>query len=360
MRALVLSSQAKNTGSTLRAEYIHKYLNRAGIKADYISPPFNSMVFMADFFLSLFYYFFRVLNKRYDAVFIVKPYPNTVLPALLLKFRGAPIIIDVDDLDYGYRGGVLSVIIEKMQAYFTGFADWLTSHNTELIRLILRRFPRFKGKVLRLNQCVDTEIFRPSKKVSGAAGKLKKMVKGKRVLFYMAHLNIAGYLGEILESARAAAAEGWVLVVAGGGPLLNRYKKEAFKQGLEDFVFFTGPLAPREAAGYAAASDICLVYYSGRYVNRFRASMKLREYLAMNKPVVANSMGEIREFKKIAYVSGASKKSFTAEIRRRIKNLDKRHEKGYKFIKANFDWRREAEKLAGLIRVLIRDKNKKA
>jgi hypothetical protein len=134
MKILVLCSQSKDSGANLRAEYIWKYLKKSGADAEYIRPPFISLPLMLDFIMSMFFYFFALMNRKPDVVIIVKPYPNTVLPALMLKFAGAKIIIDIDDLDHGYRTGLLADFIKRLQAKLVNAADYITSHNEELIK----------------------------------------------------------------------------------------------------------------------------------------------------------------------------------------------------------------------------------
>lgn len=338
MKILILSSQAKNTGSTLRAFYLYKYLKKIDDEVDFIMPPFKSMVFMLDFFLSFFYYFFKLLNKQYKLIIIVKPYPNTVLPCLLYKQKGTKIIIDIDDLDYGYRNNIVSKLIKFLQDLLIPVADFITSHNTELIRLIKKNKPKFNNKVYLLKQCVDLSIFKHNLRKNK---KIRVSYKGKKILFYMANMNIASYFEDILVAVSKIKFE-YVLFVVGDGPLINYYKKIAKRMRLSDKVVFLGACDLKTTAQYLSVADICLVYYKNILVNRYRASMKLREYLAMNKPVVANNVGEIKDFKNYIYLSGSSLPLFVSELKKRLKYLDNRHEKGYKFIYKNYNWEKEA------------------
>jgi hypothetical protein len=290
-----------------------------------------------------------VLNKRYSAVIIVKPYPNTVWPALLLKMTGAKIIIDIDDLDYGYRSGLLSGFIKMFQSGLVEKADYLTSHNDELIGLIKKEHPDFLHRVFKLKQCVDLELYGETHKVLADAAAIRNGYDGSKILFYTAHLNIACYLEEILEMMPSLGG-GAVLIVGGGGPMLGHYIKLAAKMGLGKSVVFTGALTQQQVAAYITAADICLVYYSDAPVNRFRASMKVREYMALNADIVANSVGELTGFGEYVYLSGPSFEEFASEVKKRIKTLDKRGKKGYKFIKSNYDWSDAVLELSVLVK----------
>lgn len=344
MRILILSSQAKNTGSTLRAEYFFKYLKKKNQTTDYITPPFNSMPFFLDFILTFFYYFFKILNKKYDLIFIVKPYPNTVLPALLLKLKGGKIIIDIDDLDYGYRGGLISQIIKFIQKKLINLADYLTSHNDELIKLLKSEHKKYKDRIYKLKQCVDLELFKATHSDLISAKKIQKKYKNKKILFYMANLNIASYLDDILQAFSSIKNEDIILIIAGGGPLLNHYKNIAKKMNLSGRVEFLGAKKQQEIIKYIIAADLCIVYYKNIPVNEYRASMKLREYLALKKQVVANNVGEMKEFKKYINLSRNDIKDFASIIKKRIYSLDKLNKKGYKYIIDEYNWEKEAKK----------------
>jgi len=123
------------------------------------------------------------MNKKYDYILIVKPYPNTVLPAVMLKPGGAKLIVDIDDLDYGYRQGVISGIIRAMQKKLVPFADYMTSHNDELIKLIKREFPAYKNRIIKLNQCADTSVFSPKKVRKKNVKQIRSAYKGKKIFF---------------------------------------------------------------------------------------------------------------------------------------------------------------------------------
>jgi glycosyltransferase involved in cell wall biosynthesis len=166
----------------------------------------------------------------------------------------------------------------------------------------------------------------------------------------MANMNIASYFEDILLAISKIDSE-YVLFIIGDGPLLNYYKNLAKRFHLSDRVIFMGECDLKATAQYLAAADLCLVYYKNLPVNKYRASMKLREYLSMNKPVVANNVGEISQFREYIYLSGPSLASFTLELKKRIKYLDKKHKKGYKFIYGNYNWEKEAKKFYKFLKI---------
>ena len=349
MNILILSSQAINTGSTLRGYYIYKSLKKAGLKAEFIEPPFKSMAFMLDFLFSSVYYFFALMNKNYDAVIIIKPYPNTVLPALMLKSRGAKIIIDIDDLDHGYRRGVISVFTEKMQRWLVKKADMLTTHNAGLMKLLSKQNPEFRKKIYMLRQCVDLSLFRADRTKAAA---IRKAYGGKKIIFYTAHLNIASYLDDILEAFSLLKRDDAVLLIAGGGPMEGHYRKYAKKMKLGEKAVFLGQIKQEEIAVMMSAADVCLVYYKDAAVNRYRASMKLREYLWAGNKTAATLVGEIKDFKKYVFGSPANPAAFARAINLALKSK-KGNEAARRFIKKEYNWDFEGRSLGKILEAAV-------
>jgi glycosyltransferase involved in cell wall biosynthesis len=154
----------------------------------------------------------------------------------------------------------------------------------------------------------------------------------------MANLNIASCLEDILEALTLIKDENVILLVAGSGPMYGYYRNLAAKCALKARAVFLGHLDRKQAVNYIIAADLCLVYYRNREVNKYRASMKLREYLALSKNIVADDVGEIRVFRRFVYLSKPSIRAYAAEIKKRIKTLDKRAIKGYKEIQKNYNY----------------------
>ncbi|MCE5301216.1 MAG: glycosyltransferase [Spirochaetia bacterium] len=350
MKILVMSSQASNTGSALRAYYLAKYLKKFEPSTEYLAPPFVSMPLMADFILSFFFYFFALLNKKYDVVIIVKPYPNTVLPAMLLKSGGARLVIDIDDLDHGYRDGAFSSFIARLQHRLVKTADLLTTHNRELMKLIIRENPEYKNRVYYLKQCVDAEFFTGSR--AAQAKKIRKEHEGFKILFYMAHLNIAAYLDEILCAVGKIEEQDVRLIVAGGGPMEAYYRKKVKKLGMANMVVFTGQVTQEKAAAYACAADLCLVYYADLPVNKYRASMKLREYLGLGRAVVATEVGEIGDFKGFIRTCRPTPEAFADAIEKALAKNGKNKD-AKPFIHREYNWKTEAARFLNYLKGIV-------
>jgi glycosyltransferase involved in cell wall biosynthesis len=359
LRILIFSSLSSNSGCYLRAKYLGDALARQGHDVRVVQPPV-SWPFMLDMLFTLFRYFFIALFTKFDFGFGIKPYPNTVLPLLIKKFfdRKCRIGIDIDDVDYGYRTGLIPFISKIVQLPFPRHFDVVTYHNDNLFHYIQREFRVDRSKLFRLDQGVDFNVFKSEPKSATAFRKelvLRYNLFPGKILVYTAHLNIASDLDAILDAFVIASGRDprIRLLIAGGGPMFGYFRTLAFQKGLDKYVVFSGDLKSREVRNYVAAADVCLVYYKDKEVNHYRTSMKIREYLAMGKRVAANDVGDLKEFGPYVFQSKTALDDYASCILKALAAVkDKRHLKGAKFIRKKYDWDLIASKFSVKIKAL--------
>ena len=76
---------------------------------------------------------------------------------------------------------------------------------------------------------------------------------------------------------------GLVLLLVGDGPQRAEIERRVNSLGLKDHVFFTGYVSHKKINAMIQLMDICIIPHS----NDYRSPIKLFEYMAMAKPVVA-------------------------------------------------------------------------
>lgn len=81
------------------------------------------------------------------------------------------------------------------------------------------------------------------------------------------------------------------LLIVGDGPIQHQLESQARDLGLDGAVTFTGRVRHADIVGHIAAMDICVSPHATFYAS----PMKLLEYMAMEKAVVAPAMENIRE-----------------------------------------------------------------
>lgn len=332
VKILVLCSYAKDTGNWLRTVYLAEALKKWA-EVELVESLPRCLPFRLDIVLSLPIYLFKVACSDADFMIAVKPFPNTAIPLLLAKYvRKKRIAVDIDDVDHGYLEGIPARIISALQRPVPKLFDLVTYHNERLADFIADTFKVQREKLYRLEQGVDLETFRvpdvPCKRGS---------------LFFMGHLDVASSLGSILAAVREVQERHDApFTIAGGGRLSSHFKAMADSLGVR--VRFTGPLTSGALLRELARADICLVYYDPIEANAYRCSMKLREYLAMEKKVVTNDVGELADFARFTYQSSSRIEDFATTIERVLEGGDGREIEGARFVRERYDWRAIGER----------------
>ena len=216
-----------------------------------------------------------------------KPLPHTVLPALLARCLGAVIFLDLDDLESGYwQDRFWWPFLRFLERVSPRLFQFTCVHTDELAEETTKVAHIHPSRILRLNQGVDATLFLPGKTKNSPA---------RQIILYAAHLGVAAAgLHFILSGFRKVAEKGndTILLVIGGGPLLALFKKEVERLHLNGKVVFGGQMEHElmpKVMGLARAA----VNYTPpeNTASRYRASVKVREYLNMGLPVATNIVG---------------------------------------------------------------------
>jgi len=338
-KILLACSIGKNTGAYVRGKYLAKSLSKQGYKIDYLNT-FKSMPWGLYYLLSIPHNFIRIMFKKFDIGIALKPYPNTMYPILLKKLTGAKAIIDIDDLDT-CDTGIMGKIMKIVQRPFLKYFDLILVHNENLFHLVTEKLGLPKNKVLQIEQGVDLEIFKSlenKKEIRKNLGYENK----EKLLVYTGHLNVASHLKDILEAFKLIINQdkNIKLIIVGGGPDVKYYKNLVKEMGLENFVDMTGYIDSQEKiTQYLNIADACVVYYPAEDFNKYRCSMKLREYLAVGIPAVCNNFGDLSNFKEYTYsFNTGDMQAFKKMISKAIYGPDGREKKGKEFVKSNMSW----------------------
>jgi glycosyltransferase involved in cell wall biosynthesis len=154
-----------------------------------------------------------------------------------------------------------------------------------------------------LPNAVDPQRFTPLR----PAGQRDKTVRAqyqlesKRVIGFVGSLKPWHGTGTLFEAFRrlhAAATQGQAanthLLIVGDGPGREELEKYAYAHGLNGAVTFTGNVSYDDIPQYLAAMDIAVAPYVANE-NFYYSPIKIFEYMAMGKPVVAGSIGQVEE-----------------------------------------------------------------
>lgn len=296
-----------------------------------------------------------VLVRRFRAVYALKPMPNAVLPALVARARGARIALDVDDLDFAYyRPGPGRGIVRGFFRAFPRCFHAVSCHVTPLREFLEGPGGVPPARIHRIPQGVDLDVFRrPHPPLPPA---IAGFLAGRKTIVYMASLGITSDFEDVLPLLGGILGRhpDWGLLVLGHGVRLEFYRREAARLGLDPRVLFAGYVPHEMVPAILAAGQAGFHYLRPEGANRYRAIMKIREYLAAGLPVVANSSGDAADFRE--YISiAADQAGFESALAEILAGAGRdRAERGRRFIERELDWPRLAPQILAVLTLSAR------
>ncbi|MDD5609946.1 MAG: glycosyltransferase family 4 protein [Candidatus Omnitrophica bacterium] len=124
----------------------------------------------------------------------------------------------------------------------------------------------------------------------------KKYNIASPLILYVGQLHGAQYIDLFIKAANIILHNepGVKFMIVGKGFMEESLKRLTFELGINDKVIFTGSVPHDEIPQYIAAADICVAPFKDTKAVRCKSPLKIVEYMAMGKPVVASSVGEAR------------------------------------------------------------------
>ncbi len=289
-------------------------------------------------------------SSPWRAVYVLKPMPNTVLPALRAARRGARIVLDVDDLDFEYYPpGPQRALVRRWFRNWPRRFDAVSYHVDPLREYLQSESGVPAERLRRIPQGMDLDVFAaPSVPLPA---EIEEFTRSHAAIVYMASLGITSDFEDVLPAlARILARHpDWGLLVLGHGVRLERFRAQAAALGVAGQVHFAGYVAHTEVPSVLRAGRAGFHYLRPAGANRYRAIMKIREYLAAGLPVVANpsaDAADFREYIELAEGEAAVELALTAIL---AGERVARTAAGRRFIEERLTWPRLAPDLLEIL-----------
>ncbi len=193
--------------------------------------------------------------------------------------------------------GMSFKILEK---FLLRLADSVSCASDFLTKLALNSGVR-KEYVFSTPVGADLEKFKPG--LDGDHIKEKYNLNGDLVL-YIGQLHGAQYVDLFIEAANIVLHKkpDAMFMIVGEGFLEHKLKKLVHDLGIENRVIFAGSVTHDEIPYYIVASTVCVAPFRDTKVTRCKSPLKIAEYLASGKPIVASAVGEVKKMVKGAGV----------------------------------------------------------
>ncbi len=146
---------------------------------------------------------------------------------------------------------------------------------------------------------VDFDIFNPSKYDASELRQRLGIAEDETVLFFMGWIYEFSGLKEVVDSLSKMEnpAKKVKILVVGDGDYFSQLKSFVISKRMENCVILTGRRPYEEIPKLISVSDICLLPAHRNKVMNDIVPIKMYEYLAMHKPVIATKLpGVIKEF----------------------------------------------------------------
>lgn len=233
-----------------------------------------------------------------DIVHFQKCFYYAAIPSLIAGLvRRRHVHYDWDDWEikiYYYSRGqnhLIGMFLHLLEVMMLFLADTVSVSSNRLREECLRCGvpPRkiFEGHV-----GADLEKFNPQNK--GDHIRQRYAIDGPLVM-YVGQLHGGQYVELFMEAASMLFQKNSDLsfMIVGGGYRLPELKRYSASMGLNGRLIFTEFVSHDEIPFYIAAADICVACFEKNDITECKSPLKIVEYLASGKPIVASNVGEV-------------------------------------------------------------------
>ena len=242
------------------------------------------------------------LCKWADIVHFQKCQHYASIPTVLAAYIvGRPLHYDWDDWEEkiwfescgsGLRSRYTGLFFKILERYLPLLADSVSCASNYL-KSLAYKFGLKNEYIFDSHVGADLEKFNPH--LDGRWVKEKYSIKGDLVL-YIGQLHGAQYVDLFIKASNIVLQEkpDVKFMIVGGGYLEKELKKLARDLRIDDKVIFTGCVSHEQIPYYIAQATLCVAPFKDTLVTRCKSPLKIVEYLASGKPIVASNVGEVR------------------------------------------------------------------
>jgi glycosyltransferase involved in cell wall biosynthesis len=244
------------------------------------------------------------LSARADVVHFQKCFYHAAIPAMIAALlRGKHLHYDWDDwevkiYEVSTRPGFLRNIIRNFLAVLENTIPRVVdtvSVASQRLKIECKEIIRRDDVIFDAPVGADLDRFSPL--VSGLEVK-ERFAITKPLILYLGQLHGGQYVKLFIRTAKKLISDyrqDLSFMIVGDGYMADDLKKTVNQLGLERCVIFSGAVSHELVPQYIAAADICVACFEENEVTSCKSPLKIVEYLASGKAIVASSVGEVPE-----------------------------------------------------------------
>ena len=239
-------------------------------------------------------------REGFAVIHAANPPDTFIFIGLLYKLLGKKFIYDHHDLTpemyrarFGDRSSqLLYTVLVWLEKLSCRFADRVIATNQSYKAIEMQRGGVPEHRITIVRNGPDLNRVRLVEPDPGLRS------KGKTIIGYVGDMGIQDGLDYLLRALHHLLHEfgrtDFYCVIMGNGDAVAGLKLLAQKLGLDDHVWFTGRVSDDELMRYLCATDICVDPDPSNPFNDRSTMIKMMEYMALGKPIVAFDLPEHR------------------------------------------------------------------
>lgn len=241
---------------------------------------------------------FNKLAKWADIIHFQKCFAHAALPAIWAAYRQRkPVHYDWDDWEYeiyNYRpvNEAMGRSIDRLEKRIPRLVDTVTVASRSLRDLCMECGVR-EDRIFEGHVGADLEMFSPD--IDGSHVKRMHDLESPIVL-YLGQLHGAQYAELFIHAAKQILSrrDNVDFMIVGSGDRFGELHLLAEQLGLGGKIVFTGAVNHEMVPQYIAAADVAVACFEDNKQTRTKSPLKIVEYLASGKAIVASDVGEAR------------------------------------------------------------------
>jgi len=300
IRIKKIAQEFKKKGHEIKIIYfpLEYHTHRDGFSIDGIEYiPLSRKLGMANYYKNIRYVCAQ--GKWADIIHFQKCFFYAALPALLAGFvNNKPVHYDWDDWEikiFYYEAKqprLVGGFLWALERYIPNLCDTVSVSSLRLKQECIS-YGLDPNKIAMAPVGADLNLFHPD--ISPIRIREKYNLQGP-IISYLGQLHGGQYAEQFIRAAKIITNQlkGITFFIIGGGYRLDELKTLARDMDLDKQIIFTGAISHQETPLYLAATDIAVACFENNQITQCKSPLKIAEYLASGKPIVASDVGEVK------------------------------------------------------------------
>jgi glycosyltransferase involved in cell wall biosynthesis len=242
----------------------------------------------------IFDFFKKTKRCQFDIVHAFRPTPFSGLMGYwLAKRKKIPFIFELGDAESQSMKGLGHPayrvwIVQWLESFLRKKSDGLTVMNKYVKEHV--QTLGYNKPIEIISNGVDVSLFQSAKYDASIRKDLEVHTNAKKILLYVGKLDRVSHI-ESMFHALKLLPDSFGLVVVGDGKNKNKLESLARRLQIDNRCYFIGRTSYTQVPTFLKTADILLAPFVNDERQKFASNLKLFEYMASGKPIVASNVG---------------------------------------------------------------------